>query len=228
MRGIGRALELSAAADFRIVDARVNRSHRPRLRFAVSFRVTGETRERPRQDISHGPSARERGSKWRSVKARERAPGTSGKPPRVTMSLARNRRPFVRMAAGQPCFLVLPCVATHSSNKPASIEMNRDAFSEVFMIPAATVIHQYRWSKIPRHRGCQLTQNGELVGTLECPSLGSSIFIATAAGRSGSSGDAAFGGAEPRLSTRGRSRGLPSSKQPGEPEECCAFPMVKP
>jgi hypothetical protein len=50
------------------------------------------------------------------------------------------------------------------------------------MIPPTTVLSQYSWSKIPRNRGCELRQNGELVGTLERPSMWSAIFIATAAG----------------------------------------------
>jgi hypothetical protein len=60
--------------------------------------------------------------------------------------------------------------------------MSRDAFSEVFMIPPTTASSQYSWSKIPRNRGYQLKQDGELVGTLERPSMWSSIFIATTAG----------------------------------------------
>jgi len=60
--------------------------------------------------------------------------------------------------------------------------MNRDAFAEVFMIPPATGQSPYSWSKIPCNRGYELKQNGELVGTLERPSMWSAIFIATTAG----------------------------------------------
>jgi len=63
------------------------------------------------------------------------------------------------------------------------MELNRDAFSEVFMIPPPnTAPSQYTWSKISRNRGYELKQNGELVGTLQRPSLWSSIFVATTAG----------------------------------------------
>jgi hypothetical protein len=58
------------------------------------------------------------------------------------------------------------------------METNRDAFAEVFMIPPTTTLSPYSWSKIPSHRGYELRQNGELVGTLERPSVWSSIFIA--------------------------------------------------
>ena len=50
------------------------------------------------------------------------------------------------------------------------------------MIPPAAVLSPYSWSKIPRHRGYELKQNGELVGTLERPSMWSAIFIASAVG----------------------------------------------
>ena len=48
--------------------------------------------------------------------------------------------------------------------------------------PPTTGLSPYSWSKIPCNRGYELKQNGELVGTLERPSMWSAIFIATTAG----------------------------------------------
>jgi hypothetical protein len=50
------------------------------------------------------------------------------------------------------------------------------------MIPPSSTAPEYSWSKIPRNRGYELKQNGELAGTLERFSMWSSTFIATAAG----------------------------------------------
>ena len=47
--------------------------------------------------------------------------------------------------------------------------------------PGTTATSRYSWSKIPPNRGYELRRNGELVGTLERPSIWSSTFIATSA-----------------------------------------------
>jgi hypothetical protein len=59
------------------------------------------------------------------------------------------------------------------------MEMDRDAFSEVFMIPLSSAISGgLAWSKIPHSRDHALTANGQVVGALRRPSVWSSNFDA--------------------------------------------------
>ncbi|HYA47996.1 MAG TPA: hypothetical protein VEE87_00345 [archaeon] len=59
------------------------------------------------------------------------------------------------------------------------MELDRNAFSEVFMIPLSSAVSGgLTWSKIPRTRSYELKLNGELVGKLERPSFWCSKFLA--------------------------------------------------
>src|SRR5271167_417550 len=59
------------------------------------------------------------------------------------------------------------------------IELDRNTFSEVFMIPLSSAISSgFTWSKLPRNRGYELKLNGELVGSLRRPGFWSSSFFA--------------------------------------------------
>jgi hypothetical protein len=59
------------------------------------------------------------------------------------------------------------------------MELDRDAFSEVFMIPLSSAISSgLTWSNIARNGGYELRLNCEVVGTLRRPGFFSSSFLA--------------------------------------------------
>jgi hypothetical protein len=59
------------------------------------------------------------------------------------------------------------------------MEVDRNAFSEVFMIPISSAISGgLTWSKISWTRGYELRLNGDVVGRLERPSFWCSKFLA--------------------------------------------------
>jgi hypothetical protein len=59
------------------------------------------------------------------------------------------------------------------------MKLDRNAFSEVFMIPLSSAISTgLTWSKIPHTRDHELKLNGEAVGTLRKPSFWSCHFVA--------------------------------------------------
>jgi hypothetical protein len=59
------------------------------------------------------------------------------------------------------------------------MELGRDAFSEVFMIPLPSAVSAgFTWSKLPRNRGYELKLNGDVVGRLHRPSCWSTKFLA--------------------------------------------------
>jgi hypothetical protein len=59
------------------------------------------------------------------------------------------------------------------------MEMDRDTFSEVFMIPLSTAISSgLTWSTLARNRSYELKLKGEVVGTLQRSGFWSSSFVA--------------------------------------------------
>jgi hypothetical protein len=72
-----------------------------------------------------------------------------------------------------------PSALTVSSYFFATMKLDRDTFSEVFMIPlSSTISDGLTWSKIPRSRSYELKLNGEVVATLQRPSAWSCNFRA--------------------------------------------------
>jgi hypothetical protein len=60
------------------------------------------------------------------------------------------------------------------------MEVDRNAFSEVFMIPLTTAVsNRFTWSTLPHHQGSELKCGEEVVGTLCRPSAWSLSFEAT-------------------------------------------------
>jgi hypothetical protein len=59
------------------------------------------------------------------------------------------------------------------------MKVDRNAFSEVFMIPVSSAISSgLTWSKVSRNRSYELKLNDEIVGTLQHPGFFSSDFLA--------------------------------------------------
>jgi hypothetical protein len=63
------------------------------------------------------------------------------------------------------------------------MEVDRNAFSEVFMIPLSSAISGgLTWSKLSRNRGYELRRNDEIVGSLQRPGYWSSSYLAETQG----------------------------------------------
>jgi len=181
---------------------------------AVSFRVTVETRERPRQDISRASSAGERGSKSRSLEARERAPSTSGEPARVTLSVARNPR---RLGRDGSRTTVFSCFALCGNPLFQQTCWHRDESRCLFGGVYDSGRHRNRPTQLvedstPSRLPARAKRRTGRNARVSWPGI-FDFHRLRLPGRSWSSGDAAFGEAEPTLSTPGRGRALPSSKQ---------------
>jgi hypothetical protein len=59
------------------------------------------------------------------------------------------------------------------------MDLDRNAFSEVFMIPFSSAVSgEFTWSKIPHTRNYELKLDGETMGTLQRLSCWSSKFLA--------------------------------------------------